>query len=238
MNSFLKGLGYFGTALIFVLAAVFFSELISGEKPLPPGNELPIARPAVSCPPDFLSYQKLIENPSRTIKLINQRKSMFAENGGFVNLQIVITKNETQESRVACGYLFVIAGTTTNGALQNWENIYINPNQFGGHINPEDHIGRGDSNNYSEYLFPLNKIKYWKNRAERSKGNLSIADWAALLNVSERVEFNIALNTNNKTGFIEEVSIAYKCWNPKTGEENNECSLNIEGKSDTIKILP
>lgn len=43
----------------------------------------------------------------------------------------------------------------------------------------------------------------------------------------------------DKTGFIDEVIIAYKCWNPKTGEENNDCELKIDNReqslSDSIK---
>ena len=219
---------------------MYLSSLISGDKRVGPQPTpiSPTPRPVVSCSPNFLSYQKLIEDTSRVVKLINERKIMFAKNGGFINSQIVITKNETQESRVACGYLFVRAGTVTNGSLQSWENVYINPDNFGGHINSEDHFGLGDSSHYSEYLFSLSKIKYWKNRAERAKGNLSSADWAALLNVSDRVTFIIALNTQDTTGFIDTLSIAYKCWNPETGEENSKCSLKVEEKTDRVKALP
>lgn len=241
MNSFLKGLGYFGSALIFVLAAVYLSSWINGDKEVnqPPIKTIyqTVPRPFVTCSTDFISYQKLAENPSRIAKLIDHKKIMFAENGGFVNSEVVITKNETKESRVACGYLFVRAGTITNGSLQSWENVYINPSGFGGHISKENSIGLGDSREFSEYLFPLSKINYWKTRNDRVNKNLSVADWGVLLNVSDTVEFNIALNTEDKTGFIDDISIAYKCWNPETGEENDKCSLNVEKKPDTIKKL-
>jgi len=233
MNSFLRGLGYFGSALVFVLAAVYLSSFIGGNQE--PTTEPTTPRPSVTCSADFLSYQKLIENPKHIVSLIDEKKVMFAENGGFVNSEIIITKNETQKSKVACGYILIRAGTLTNGSLQSWENVYINPSGFGGHINSENHIGRGDSREFSEYLFPLNKIRYWKTRTERAKNNLSTADWGVLLNVSDTVEFNIALNTEDKTGFVDELSIAYKCWNPNTGEENNDCSLQVVKKTDTIR---
>ena len=65
-------------------------------------------RPVVSCSDDFLSYQKLAEDSEHVVSLISERKAKYAENRGFVNSEVIITKNETQESRVACGYLFVI----------------------------------------------------------------------------------------------------------------------------------
>ena len=126
----------------------------------------------------------------------------------------------------------VRAGTELYGSLQSWENVHINPNNFGGHINPENQIGVGDSREFSEYIFPLSEIQYWKTRADRWRGSLSTADWAALLNVTEEVVFEIAMNTEERSGFIDEISIAYKCWNPKTGEENSECELKVLDKGD------
>jgi hypothetical protein len=196
------------------------------EKKTEPNNNSTTTREIVTCPPDFLSYQKLITNPKNVVPLISKKTPMYAENGEF-HSKIVITKNETDKSKVACGYLFVRAGTETNGSLKSWENLYINPNEFGGHINSENQIGLGDSSSSSEYLFALDKINYWKNRNERAKGNLSTADWGVLLNVSPTIGFEIGLNTNDKTGFIDAFSIAYKCWNPKTGEENHDCSINV-----------
>jgi len=193
---------------------------------------LPSERIAVSCSPDFLSYQELSKNPTHVVSLISDRKLMHAANGKFINSEIIITKNETKESRVACGYLFVRAGTDTYGSLQSWENLYINPNEFGGHIKSENHIGGGDNVDYSEYLFPLSDMEYWKTRNARSQGILSRADWSVLLNVSDTVIFIIAMNTENPTAFIDELSIAYKCWNPATGEENDKCSLIVTKTTD------
>ncbi len=158
---------------------------------------------------------------------------MFAADGKFVNSTIVITKNETEKSKVACGYLFVRAGTGTNGSLQTWENVYINPNEFGGHIIPNN--TPGDAREYSEYLFSLDKIQYWKTRNRKS---VLTADWAALLNVASQVSFHVALNTEDRSGFIDEIAISYKCWNPKTGEENKECRLDVTNRADEESVQP
>lgn len=236
MNDFIKASKYFGIALLFVFSAVWGSALI-GRVINPSPTPIPIYK-SISCPDDFPAYNALRKNPSQVVKLISERKSMFAANGKFINSQIVIIKNETKESKVACGYLFVRVGTTKNGPLQSWENVYINPNNFGGHINPKNQFGPGDGRDYSEYLFSLNKIQYWKTRSERAKGIISEADWAALLNVSDKVSFEIALNTNDRTGFIDELSIAYKCWNPTTGEENTGCKLEKVSEVDKETTNP
>lgn len=228
----LKALGFFVTAFLFIIGTVWFSSWLNkktGVSDTQPA--LSSIKPPV-CPADSLSYNSFIENDGKVAKLIDGRKSMFASNGRFINSQKVVTKNETKESKVACGYLLVRAGSDLYGALQRWENAYINPNNFGGHINIENQIGLGDGGEFSEYIFPLNEIRYWKTKADRWRGGLSNADWASLLNVSEEVTFWIALNTEERSGFIDEISIAYKCWNPLTGEENKECELKVEDKGD------
>lgn len=189
--------------------------------------------PLVSCPPDFLSYQTLNVDSTHVVKLISIKKSMFAANKEFINSEVVITKNETKTSKVACGYLFIRAGTS-RGALQSWEDVVVNPNGFGGHLLPSSAISINDGAEYSEYLYGLNKIQYWPTHDRESVNN---ADWSALLNVSDIVPFIIALNTENQTGFIDEISIAYKCWDPSTGEESVGCSLTVTSSIDSPGIF-
>lgn len=197
-----------------------------------------ISQPTINCPNDPQSYSLFLKDKIKVLPLINNETAMFADNGRFVNLKRVISKSETKESKVACGYIKIQAGTKDIGALQSWENIFINPNGFGGHIDPTNQIGLGDGREYSEYVFPLSKINYWKTRADRVRNNLSQADWASLLNVSDKITFEIALNSQDKTGFIKEVSVAYKCWNPTTGEENDKCNLNVIDESKTESSNP
>jgi hypothetical protein len=231
----LKAIFTFLFALLFVaLSAWIYTKISIKTNPNAVVNAP--TRTLVTCPADFQSYTVLANEPGHTVNLISARKSMYATNGQFVNSQIVVTKSETATSKVACGYLYVRAGTA-NGALKSWENVYINPNEFGGHLDPSNQIGPGDGNNYSQYVFPLNDINYWKG-LDYSKGSELTADWAALLNVSPQVTFVVALNTEDKTGFIDGLSIAYKCWDPATGQENDGCKLNVTGTSDTTGILP
>lgn len=233
MKNFLNALLYLFLGLVFVVGGAYISNKLNrDDKPTAPNNQQTIVRPLVECPLDFPAFVSTVNNGTNIVKLIPQRKAMSARNGKFINPQVIVTKNETNESKVACGYLFVRAGTETNGPLQDWENIYVNPNNFGGHVDSKEQFGPGDGRYFSEYLFSLSKIHYWKTRAERARGNVSDVDWAALFNVSNEVEFEIALNTNDRTGFIDELSIAYKCWNPQTGEENKGCKLNIKSSKD------
>ena len=233
----LQTVGILVFILLLTVASSFISRAINGGKK---EDNTPTARSVVTCPPDFASYNVLASDPQHVARLISKRKYMHAENGEFINSHIVVTKSETATSKVACGYLFVQAGTA-NGALQStWEDVDIapssfgDPNGFGGHLDKNSAISVNDSDLNSQYLFALNKIQYWP-RANRKDERT--ADWAALLNVSETVPFKIALNTEAKSGFIDNVSIAYKCWDPQTGVENDGCRLNIQTNPDTTQPL-
>src|SRR3990167_9098802 len=146
MKNLFKALGDVVAALLFVVVASWLSGKIKPENN--PPVVLPV-KPAVSCPIDFLSFTTI----GQKVNLIDKRMAMFANNGQFINPQIVVAKSETDNSKVACGYLFVRAGTQTNGALQSWEDVYINPNMFGGHIISQNAIVINDGSEYSEYLF-------------------------------------------------------------------------------------
>ncbi len=234
-GSFIKSVIYFVVAFVFVLGVVW---AVAKIRPAPQVNvpiptPIVIVKPMVTCPADALSYSASIKDGGKVVKLISDRKNMYAARGEFINRQIVITKNETTESKVACGYLFVRAGTGDSGPLRSWEDVVINPNEFGGHIDPKNQFGSGDGRLFSEYLFSLSDIQYWKTHA---RSTVSHVDWAALFNVQDSVKFQIALNTEDRTGFIDELSIAYKCWNPATGEENAGCKLDITGNPDDTTV--
>ncbi|MEK7131718.1 MAG: hypothetical protein AAB797_03235 [Patescibacteria group bacterium] len=216
-NGIMDYAGSIFLVVLFLVGFYIYSKIASNNPPSSGTVPVAVERPVVTCPADRLSYTTVTKN----VKLIEIRTSMFAENGKFINPQVVIAKSETQDSKVACGYVFMRAGTA-QGALRSWENIFVVPNAFGGHINPDSTISRNDGANFSEYLFSLDKIQYWP---DRNRKTVLEADWAALLNVSPEINFNIALNTTDKTGFIDEITIAYKCWNPATGEENTGCKL-------------
>ena len=129
MENIKSAIIYLIAGLIFVVGGAYISSRLNKENPPLPIPPTPITRPVVFCPADFLSYHTLIsESPNQVVELISERKSMFAANGEFINSEVIITKNETKTSKVACGYLFTRVGTQTHGTLQNWENLYVNPN--------------------------------------------------------------------------------------------------------------
>jgi len=102
---------------------------------------------------------------------------------------------------------------------------YIKSSQFGGHIITDNAILNREVEKKTEFLFNLSKINY---RVENNSLEVRKADWVALLNVSDRVELEIALNTADKTGVLDEVSIAYQCWSPETGQPTTDCQLTVE----------
>ena len=235
MNDYKKIVFLFVGALFFVFSAVFGSALIdkgiksSNGEPTPTPTLMAQKYEAITCPKDVSAFEDLRKRGGQIVDLIAESTRMFAANGRFVNPQVIVTKNETKDSKVACGYLYVKVHTDS-GSLRDWENLYINPDNFGGHIDKSNQFGIGDGNNFSEYLFSLSDMKYWKTR--NTRGDIRSADWSALLNVYEKVTFEIALNSQDRSGTIDKMSIAYKCWNPSTGEENSGCKLNVERGQD------
>ena len=149
----------------------------------------------------------------------------YGSGGQFVNKKIVVVKSSGSGSQVACGYLYVVAHTNNRPLQLEWEHPYIKPSQFGGHIVTNDAILKRETNGKTELLFNLSKISY---RILNSDTEIRKADWASLLNVSDRVEFEIALNTVDNRGTLDEVSIAYQCWSPETGQLTTDCELTTE----------
>lgn len=209
------------------IAAIWITSLFS--KPAPSEEvireivkEVVLKKP--SCPDTFDEFSKLRE--SGQIVILAQNLNSYGENGGFVNPKITIVKSSGSGSQVACGYLYVKAHGEGGRPLQiKWEHPYIKPGQFGGHLETETSIIPSQDNKMSEFLFNLAKISY---RTGNSNTPAKKADWAALLNVSDRIEFEIALNTTDKAGVIEEVSIAYQCWSQENGQITHDCRLSVE----------
>jgi hypothetical protein len=119
--------------------------------------------------------------------------------------------------------------------MPTWEDVVIYLDDYGGHIVPDNAVWVNNGALSSQYLYSLDKIKYWDTHF---RNNITSVDWASLLNVSDTVKFTITLNTENRTGFIDNISIAYKCWNPTTGEENKDCSIEIISNVDELTNIP
>src|SRR3989344_3736586 len=145
-----------------------------------------------------------------------------------VREQIVkeVVKSTGSGSQIACGYLYVKGHGENSRPLQvQWEHHYVKPGQFGGHIETKNSIIPQTDGKTNEFLFNLSKIDY---KLSNSDTEIRRADWAALLNVSDRIQFEVSLNTIDKAGILEEVSIAYQCWSPETGQITQDCRLSIE----------
>jgi hypothetical protein len=188
----------------------------------------------ITCPEDLDSY-KAVEDKGQIVHFFSEPQKSYAVNGSFDNangFKTVVTKVDTSKSKVACGYIYIKAHTT-NGGLAQYEDLYINPDNFGGHLDKSTNFGPGDGNNFSEYYFSLSDIKYWERKDRRE---VLEADWASLFNVSSKVTFKVALNTQDIGGTIDDIAIAYKCKDPKTGLENTGCKLTVESQPEEISF--
>lgn len=226
----LKAVKLFGVALAFVLAAVFLSSLITDDST--PTTTL-ITRPFVECPRNTNGY----ENITKKLTLVQNISSRGIPNKGFEGgKQITIEKTGGGFSDIACGYLLFKASVNDKPLEQEHMNLYMGAVassrgirygvQFGGHIVPskKNRINKEtDIDNKTEILFPLDAIPY---SMEKTRKNILYANWVSLLNVADKIDFYIALNSS-VFGEIELVEIAYKCWDAQTGQETDDCELKL-----------
>ena len=177
-----------------------------------------------SCTDTTESFSAL-KNSGQIVTLVKNLNT-YGENGAFVNSKFTIVKSTGSGSQIACGYLYVKGHGENGRPLQvQWEHPYVKPGQFGGHIETKNSVIPQTDGKTNEFLFNLSKIDY---KLSNSDTEIRRADWAALLNVSDRIQFEVSLNTIDKAGILEEVSIAYQCWSPETGQITQDCRLSIE----------
>lgn len=180
----------------------------------------------IGCPSDSKSYEE-IRNNKNLVLLSNQ--SSYGVNGSFTGHDYnVLVKRSGLQSEIACGYLFYRISIGDKPIEQASEGLFMIPTsskQFGGHIMADSEyvISASENNGKTEVLIPLNAVYH----DGTARVNIKKSNWASLLNVSDQISFNLALNTIRQTGRIDSVEIAYKCWNPKTGEETNDCLLEV-----------
>jgi hypothetical protein len=227
--NFFKAVGYVALALAFVLAAVFSSAAITkwqAGEPVPTATSTPpiAIRPVVTCPKDSRSYEAAKQN--KNLVLLSTTSSYGKAGEGFIKESVISLKRSGLNSQIACGYLFYRVSAGNHPINQQYENLYMIPTQgeqFGGHILPDgkNTITNDEVNGKTEILLPLDDISY----DGTDRKNIKRANWVSLLNVSDQIDFTIALNTTNLMGGIDSVEIAYKCWNPETGQETTDCEL-------------
>lgn len=180
-----------------------------------------ILRPP-ECSGSFEEYWELSEE-GQSITLVKNAKS-YARFGRFVIAYPEIEIKRT--GIIACGYLYIRA--SKDGLLldEKYDSIYINPHDRGGHLARRRSLELPVLNTATQVLFSLDFIPHQRTAPydPETEDNL-IADWVRLLNSGEVTKFYVALSVENSSALIEEITIAYKCWNPDTGKETQDCVL-------------
>src|SRR3990167_5707345 len=109
-------------------------------------KEVILKRP--TCPDTSEAFEKLPK-----VVLIENLNS-YGDSGQFINKKIVVIKSSGSGSKIACGYLYIIAHAGNRPLKPEWgEHPYIKPSQFGGHIILGDAILNREINNKTELLF-------------------------------------------------------------------------------------
>lgn len=174
------------------------------------------------CENSFDSFVEL-RNKGQEVQFLDKPLISYG-NGEFEKQKVVLIKRSGVGSKVACGYLYAKMRNST-GPLHSYENLYLTPSQFGGHIHHDKSIVNKVVDKSTELLINLANIHYHINSDDRTPHE---ADWASLINVSDEISFTVALNTTDKGGTIESLAIVYRCWNPETGKETSDCRLEVK----------
>lgn len=226
LNPILQFLVIIGLAFGFLVAASYFINLFKKPDVIEKTIEVPVIIKIPECSLNYDEYLSLVKK-GQSVRLIED-ESMHALNGKFVNdRQITLTRGGTGE--VACGYLYVRARKNGNALEEKYESIYINPQNLGGHLLDQNSIAITElTKNTTEILLPLDTIMYSRKKPfNPDTSKYKIADWAKLFNVASQTTFHIGLSAADSRAILDEVRIAYKCWNPDTGKENQKCHLSI-----------
>jgi len=175
----------------------------------------------------FNDYQSII-NKGQFLILAKDRNT-YSENGQFIN-NFNTNVNRSGDSQIACGYLFVKARINGNELSNQYDSVYINPEGFGGHILRSKSLKiENTETNKTNILLPLEAISYLPTVPYNPNAqNYKIANWVNLLNTGDKVNFNIGLSSLDSRGYIDEIIIAYKCWDSITGKETQSCQLSLD----------
>lgn len=220
-NSFADYLGGLFLMVVFFVGVIVFWKLV-----VIPNKEA--GRPTVltipTCEKTEAEYKELVEKGQSVI--LTKDQWSYAVSGRFVGEKTVIAR---RGGEIACGYLFVQAQKGKFPLDNRYDSIYINPQGLGGHILRSRSIDLGAEATTTKVLLSLDSVSYLpKVPYNPESQNFEVADWVKLLNAASKIEFNIGLSTLNQGGMINEVIIAYKCWNPTTGDETTDCQLSVE----------
>lgn len=179
------------------------------------------------CGESFDDYKTLVSK-GQFLTLVKNR-NMYALNGQFVN-NLDIDVNRSGDGIIACGYLYIKANINGGKLDRRYDSIYINPNGFGGHVLRSKSLeAENEELNKTNVLFPLDSISYLPFLPYNPDAqNYKIANWVNLLNTGDRVNFKIGLSSLDSKSYIDEITIAYKCWDSNTGKETQNCQLSLD----------
>lgn len=187
-------------------------------------KEIVLSKPTCNNSPDEFNSLK---SKGQSLQL-TKNQSTYGQSGKLIGLKSVKVAI-TGPDDIACGYMYVKASKNSKPLGDNYDSVYIDPQDFGGHLLRNKGIYLTNTKNYTEFLLPLNAVSFLPTLPYNPNAqNFRIADWGTLLNVNSHVYFDIALSTLDKRGLIEDVTIAYKCWDATTGKEGSNCLLSIE----------
>ena len=182
---------------------------------------------APECKTSFDGYKEIIDNGQFVILLEN--RNMYALDGEFIN-DTIVEVNRSGDDIISCGYLYLEASTNGHELDKICDSVYINPNGFGGHILRSKSFKMiNEGIEKTIILIPLSSVSYLQNVPYNPNAqDYKIANWVNLLNTGNRISFNIGLSSLNQNSYINKIVIAYKCWNPDTGEETQNCQLGLD----------
>lgn len=210
-----------------VVGTTWITNLL--KKPLVVQNtiEKPIIVQPPQCPNNFSSYKDLL-NLNQSVRLVKDLNT-YASNGKFIH-SISVNITRSGAAKIACGYLYVRAGIDGHSLDQKYDSVYISPQELGGQILRSKSIAIPNPIiNTTELLLPLETVSYLPSLPYNPDAqNYRIANWVYLLNTANNISFRIGLSTLDPRGIINEITIAYKCWDPNTGQPSNDCQLSNE----------
>lgn len=211
-------------ALFFAGIVVFWNTAINPKE----GSQEPGIKEVVKKPPEclggFEEYQVLLKN-GQSLRLADNVVS-YASGGEFIGGDDITVR---RNGEIACGYLYVRVSKSKTPLNEEFDSIYIAPQGLGGHLLRSRSLSVPEVAHATAVLFPLSSVPYLPNAPYKPDAqSFAITDWVKLFNAAHQIDVQMALSIDNQAGLLEEVRIAYKCWDPNTGNETKGCQLIAE----------
>ena len=215
-----KSLFVMGIGLLTVFGVSISLSKYKDEGTVKPGE---IIVPVIACPNDTNSF---FSTSTKKLTLLENKKSN-GTNGTLKGYRVTL-KRTGLTSDIACGYLFYQASFDGKPIEQASMALNIKPtnSKLGGHIWPDEKKGAIISilSDKTQVLMPLDTITY----DGTTRNPIKEINLAALLNVAQEMEFEIALSADTSLGKLDLVQLGYKCVNKETRKTTEECNLEVK----------